>query len=444
MTIRGVALFLLIMSTPLNGILPILNIGELSRDGFFYASILYITAIMSAPSAWPKLVHVVKSTPEFLMVYVVVVLMSTLLNYFNIETNQYIDRSGWGRFVSSSAIFGYYFLLMKVILVHVRLDGYKKFYARAESAFIFLGVLLVLLSAFESLGWFFSPLAKILLAIRSSFVFDPEVSSFRLSGVSLEPSFNAFAMLSCMPFVYARRRTTGSRRSLLLLFGLVVCAVLSGSRTAYVGLFIFYAFLFVRNFTAGRSATSATIFLFTSLVFVAGLLLPLYAFDSIGGGTSVSNVTRSYLAAAAVEAGFDRIFGQGFGQVSFYVVQTIYSQLIYSWELRDYFYGARFGEFPPLFSWYARTLGEFGLLGYAVVAIAYARALRDNAAMSLRDARLEVGGAALLAYLLLGEFLAIGFSIDSVRVPQFWLAWTFMTIARTAVAETSPSEDQQR
>jgi hypothetical protein len=163
-------------------------------------------------------------------------------------------------------------------------------------------------------------------------------------------------------------------------------------------------------------------------MFVIGLVLPLIGFSMIEAGSPASNVTRAYLSTAAISAGLDSFWGQVFGQVTFHVVRQASSLIGYSWELTEFYYGTRYGVLPPLYSWYARSFGEFGITGYVLVGLGFSLVARRLFAIGHRTEGATARALLFLGAMFLFQFLAMALSIESLRVPQFWFAWIFIAL----------------
>jgi hypothetical protein len=422
------ALALLVFSLPFNGIRPILNIGELSMEGMFYASLLYF--VLVAPLVLRHFdfrdLGVLLSTQK---VYILLIAASFLVGVGFISANSYGDRHGLERYIFSAGTYGYYLAFFGLLAVQARKVGIPRFINWLTGPFVALGVFLAVLCTIEVVSWFAPDLSDALVALRSTFAVDSKLNPFRLSGISLEPSFNAFAMLLCVPWTVRKAMETGDRKYGLLAAWLLLLCVISGARTAYVGLaFMAVAYLLARGTLKRLLPAGLDGALLVVAAFVAGIAVPMIAFAHIGAASSVSNVSRSYLMNAATQAGFESPFGQGYGQVTFFVVQRMSAVIQYSWELIDFYRGSRYGVLPPLFSWYARTFGEFGLFGYAILGFGFALVAKRVFAIGHAATDGFTHQLFIVSSLLLAQFIAIGFSIESVRVPQYWFAWLSVSL----------------
>lgn len=427
---EALALYALVFALPFNGLRPILDIGELSGEGFFYGSLLYMAIVLPVllarrQSLFPALFSLVRLQS----VYIFCILLFSLLSIETILANDYGLRNGPERFGVSLLTYGYYLFLSTVVLAHALSIGAAPFIAALSRAFTALGFCLALYCSLEALSWFAAPVRTAMTGFRSLFAIDPEPTIFRLSGVSLEPSFNAFALMISVPWAVMRAVATKRRRYWALAAALTLLCAISGARTSYAGLaamaIVTFAYKGAWRRVLPHGWDGAV---FVMAMFAIGLILPLIGFSMIDAGSPTSNVTRAYIATAAINAGIESVWGQGFGQVSFFVVRKATALIQYSWELTDFYYGTRHGVLPPLYSWYARTFGEFGIAGYLLICAGFSRVAARFFDKGHRSEDLMARSLFFLGTLLLSQFLAMALSIESIRMPQFWFAWIVIAL----------------
>jgi len=335
------------------------------------------------------------------------------------------------RYVLSVMVFAYYFLLAVALYAHAQNAGVDRFLAWLTRAFTALATGLAALGVVEVISWTVTTIRPAWEAMRRIVAADATIAIGRLSGVSLEPSFNAFALLSCIPWllVFREKGTTLGSYKLLLVGAILALCLISGSRTALAGLAAMaIAYLltqrWARAFFHGGSAGPVLVI----GAFALGILVPIYAYLQIGPNESISNITRSFLMMGAIQGGWDQFWGQGFGQTGFFVVQVASSAVQYSWELLDFFAGERYGDLPPLFSWYARSFGEFGIVGYMLLCTSFAISLNALSKHAHKTTGLD-RRLPTISILIFAQFLGVAFSIESLRIPQYWLAWALISIA---------------
>lgn len=437
-------LVLLVLSIPLSGLGIDIGLGELQGEGSFYTSLLYIVsltvyAILGGYNGFASAAVYVRSQG----VYALLIGASFFASYSVITGNDVGFRTGVNRYFSSILTFQYYLCLGIALCVHAQALGFELFIRRLQYAFFGIGIFLVLVGFLEVASWFSGGILDALVQVRSVLYTSPSLTPFRLSGVSLEPSYNALALLSAAPWLVCRgyipfalfRKFIG-----LMLIGL---CLFSGSRTAYVGLAAMVAFGGLQIVArwiplAGR----ALFFTLVGSISLVGLAAPLMSYASLGSNSSVSDVTRSYLATSAIDAGWDRLLGQGYGQTSFYTLQHASSLSELSWELKAYHGGSRSHELPPVFSWYARSFAEFGPLGYAFLIGSFALFYSSALSTVLRKKAIGTSPAMMIS-LFSSQLFAAGFSIDSIRTPQYWLSFVLLSCVLT-FARLSPASPDKR
>lgn len=424
---------LLIFSIPFNGLIEIIPVGEFSGDGFFYMSLPFnaMMTFMVITKRKNLPVSVARPVAMALLFFISVFLLFSVINITRIFENATPLRSGVSKFILSYGAFLYYAFTFVLISVMASIMGTQQFVSLTVQSCCLSAAFMVIVSLFEVLGWFNSVARGALIGFRNIFTSQPIRIPFRISGVSYEPSFFGISMLLMMPWVaeYAKQKRNLSARMLFIF--LAFFCVISGSRTAVLGI---AAFLIIQvlmkspwrsafYITIGIPATSA----------VLGLLIPIIAFEHVDSFSSVSNVTRSFLTSRAVMLGIDNPFGVGFGQVPFYLVQQMDSSIRNSWELESWYSGSRAGELSPVFTWYGRTIGEIGIVGYALCTafISIKMFALAKYGKMLTDETLE----RMLFHVFSGYvaiFLAVGLSSDSYKFLPFW----FMILTYGLVMET--------
>lgn len=411
----------LIFSLPFNGLRPLLSAGELSGDGFFYVSMLFNSAMVLAivlnhiriPSS------VLRPMWYYLSFIFFIFLLTTGLNIDTVISNSTGSRNGLDRFASSLGVFLYYAITFSSIAAFAALKGREGFLRITAKVFFLSSTFMVLIAALEVAGWFNGAARSILVGFRSFFASFPERVLFRISGVSYEPSFYAISMLAALPWTIYYARIKHSRIAWSISVLLILFTSIGGSRTALVGLLTYTAVAVVAGMRGKLTPLLGAMITFIAMIL--GPLVPLYAYSAVWSFDSISNITRSFLSSRAVILGFENLLGVGFGQVQFYFNSMIESTVALSWELEGFFSGNLIGELPPIYSWYARTLGEVGLIPYLLLTIAATMATYRiyRQAHHFQQRSLE---AAIfrIAMGYSGIFLGIALSLDSYRFVPFW------------------------
>ncbi|GHA25419.1 hypothetical protein GCM10007989_21360 [Devosia pacifica] len=426
------AFTVMVLALPFNGVRPLVGFGELSQEGFFYASLLYLAAmlpIVATRLSFADLTPILR----WHWMYLGLILISLPVHLTMMLANDYGGRAGLSRYLLSLSTYAYFFGLAGVMMLHARVIGIDAFLKRARQAFFWLSVLLICVSSLEVIGWAL-PAAESAFGLLRKLATSAPAETGRLFGLSLEPSFNAFVLLLCLGFA-----TTAPEKRPLLATALIVFCLMSGARTAYFGLLAMaLGWLAVRGARRGIIPAGSYGFILVISAFSAGLVLPAFAPMLLGPDQPLSNITRAYLMNAAFETGLTSPIGQGFGQVGYAVVDKVGYAVEMSSELQRFYLGDRFGELPPLFSWYARTFGEFGPFGYILIALSIATAASRLFRIGQKSEDDEGQRLFALSVSLLMSFLAIGFSIGSVRVPHLWLAVVFASLCVAREYQKTP------
>lgn len=414
-------LYLMIYSIPFSGMRDIMPLGELSGEGFFYTSLLFMIV-----SIFHLLVFGVKNIQEFVRpfkfhsAYILIILLSFFLNFSSIFENYYGSRSGFSKFATSLLVLSYYMALSGFFVLLAKRIGYERFVSCVSTAFTHLSWAILLVSVLEVVGWYVLEVKSILTYFRSSYSLVASTTPFRISGFSMEPSFYAMSILTCIPWVFRsyvlqRRWYQGA-----LLFMLFALCILSGSRTAYVSIAFLVSIFISFWFRPLRSISTYTFPLLVMSLFVFGLIIPYYFGNNVSPHDSVSNITRSIIGAKSIDLGIENFLGVGFGQVPFHLPDMQEHSFSYSWELLNFFTGDRYGEAVPLYSWYARTFGEFGPIGYLIIMCYWVFiTIKFSPVSTGKLSEMDLNRMMGLSLLIL--FLSFGWSSDSLRSPSLWI-----------------------
>ena len=356
-----------------------------------------------------------------------ILLVPTLWNMASVVNNSTSLRGGLGKFAVSYFAVIYYCYTFFCISILSGFMGIEKFLAFSSKSFLYTSIFMIFIAAVEITSWYVAEVRSLFIGFRSIFAEFPERTLFRISGVSLEPSFFSFAILTAIPwtiFYYKRYR---SRLAMIVTILLVLICMVSGARTAYVGL----AGLF-SMWMLSRLRSSALPYLAAAVpasAMILGLIFPLAAYSMLSSFDSVSNITRTFLASRAVVIGIEHPFGVGFGQVPFFLAEKMNSYIKLSWELEAWHSGSRAGELMPIFSWYGRTIGEIGLFLYIFLSFILCRMVF---VISMNSLKFQNGSMGLAIFQMLfaywGVFLASGISSDSYRVLLIWFTMLISAI----------------
>ncbi len=413
----------LIFSIPFNGIKPLVPAGEFSGDGFFLASIpfnIIITLCIITAKKVP--LGTLRPMARFMAIVALIFFITSVWNIASILNNSTSLRSGIGKFFVSYGSYLYYSYTFLLIAALAGFMGLERFLRFSAVAFLVSGTFMAIVAAIEVVSWYDPSVQQGLTAFRGLFAEIPRRPIFRLSGVSFEPSFFSFAMLTAIPWVVFHHVRYRSLFALIIAVLLMFFCVVSGARTAYVGL----AGLLAMGFLARIRRSGAPFFTAATvpIAMVMGLIIPLVAYTMLDSFQNISNVSRTYLASRAVVVGLEHPFGVGFGQTSFHILKKASSLLRLSWELEAWYLGDRAGELPPVFSWYGRTIAEIGVISYILLAILGYKFMFGftKKGMKTRLKSLE-GELFRMSICYIGIFLAGAFSSDSYKFLPFWFSF---------------------
>ena len=224
------------------------------------------------------------------------------------------------RYVLSVMVFAYYFLLAVALYAHAQNAGVDRFLAWLTRAFTALATGLAALGVVEVISWTVTTIRPAWEAMRRIVAADATIAIGRLSGVSLEPSFNAFALLSCLPclLVFRGKGTSSGRYKMLLVWIILALCLISGSRTALAGLAAMaVAYLLTSLWARSLFGGGLSGMLLVFGAFALGIVIPILAYLQIGPNESISNITRSYLMMGAIQGGGNRSGGRGLAKQDF-------------------------------------------------------------------------------------------------------------------------------
>jgi len=423
---------ILVVATVFNDLMPLLPVGELSKDGFVYVLPFAILYFLRQPGqiAVPRVFFFLT------LAFLVVVILGVAINFSEIATTWYKGRSGMSRVITQG---------MAVALGPVVALMFFNFALRGTLPEISRGAWIALLvmsgvAVFEIASWVGIPgLSHIHQAL--SVIIHAETSDFygtRLRMTAFEASWAAVMLTFIFPFAI----TQGSGRRVALVAGIVVVLILLlQSRTAMLVisvqmmLFLLGFFRHRKDFmvhaaTVGGLAVLTMMMIpsiQTSVLEKGGNLIRYGSMDGLidptpGVSENVSNVTR----LAAVRAGLSMfeekpLLGVGLGQYGFHYPYHIRAEDLRSWEVQNYATAADTeNSWPPAYSLHVRMLAETGSLGYLLwLAMIVPLLLRS---LSQSTGATYAGRLHLAVAMTLTGWLMLGASIDSFRFFGGWIA----------------------
>ncbi|WP_353402565.1 hypothetical protein [Pseudophaeobacter arcticus] len=427
-----------ILATLVNGLSGPIPINELGLELWTYVAAVFMAAV------WWMVLRRGKAhapiTKNFFRIqafFLILLVVSLALNFGDILSGYTNGTSAVLKFLAASIVYGYSLLFALSISVLIDREGIEGGLDKLARVFVVLAWVAIVVGAFEIATWFAPELRRAFISFRGIYSIRPAGEFLRLNGLSYEPSFFSAVQLCAFPWVVydlQRRRLARNYLLIVLLLGL---SYVSGSRTHLIGSGVLLTSIFIMG--AGRWGRRTQQVATTGLVlsfFVLGPALPAIILNQLSVGSSVSDITRATLAGEAIEAGFNNPLGLGFGQSNAAAVAGLDGGGFPSWELDSYFNGENGDDLPPVYSWFARAIAEFGIIGYGAIAISacfgivrcVGKAARQKATRPL----------VLLLILNVAAFFAIGVSTETYRFFALWgamiVAACIKTISRSEIS----------
>lgn len=362
--------------------------------------------------------------------------LSFAANFITIKDSMLFGRSGMDKFISSTILVIYGFLIAYVTYFISAQHPWDRLIIKplAVSVAICAGF-----SFFEMAGRVSGGMASLFALISAPVYGSFEILEWdtRLRSVAFEPPDFANTAGYIWPWLLgAVLSTTGSKRlGLAAAWGaLNVMIILSEARTSLVmmsgllGVFAVLWFVFLPKQEKGDpEKLLMPLTLFFVLVVPTALFLFVFYFDAlvatVVADDNVSNLSRLASMTAAFRMFADNpFFGLGFGQFGFHVVEYMPSWGYYSPEIRAWLFGN--GEFwPAVYSVYARFAADMGIVGVTVwmgIWLWLARKMLIET-MRYRQRTGDIPYAAFPLILSCFGVLLAGVPSDSVRSPMIWI-----------------------
>ncbi|CAM3343389.1 O-antigen ligase family protein [Paracoccus nototheniae] len=425
-------IIILIVATIFNDLMPLLPVGELSKDGFVYVLPLAILYFLVQPShlAIPRTFFILT------LAFMLVIILGVVDNFSEISTVWFKGRSGMSRVITQAMAVA---LGPLVVLMFFNFAIRGGLPAISQGAWIAL-LLMSGVALFEVGSWMNLPgLTQGYEAM--SVVIHAETSEFyadRLRATAFESSWAAVMLTFIFPFAI----TQGSGRRVALVTVLViVLIVLAQSRTAMLVIaiqMILFMLGYFRHrkdfFIHGATVAGLAIMVMMMIPDVQKSVLEkgsnLVRYGSMDGlidptpgvSENVSNVTR----LAAIRAGLSMfegkpVLGVGLGQYGFHYPNHIRAEDLRSWEVQSYATAADKGlSWPPAYSLHVRMLAETGFLGYLIWLAMIVPVLLRSALQASGSS--YAGRLHLAVAMTLTGWLMLGASIDSFRFFGGWIA----------------------
>jgi len=428
---------------PFTGVWGIPVLGELKNElsaflfvlalAFSFFPLLTLNGSRQKPTFF--LTHVY-GLPVIALLMLSVIAISFAANLPTIMDSVFQERTGLGKFATSTGLVVYGFAL--ALLTYV-LAGKKSWDKLILEPMAISVMLCAGFSFFEILGQSSSMMNSVhhaLSAIVHSGVTLQEWDT-RLHSVAAEPPNFANSagyiwpwLLAAMQFSQGPRRLTFAALWVTL-SGMIV---LSEARTSLVvisGLFVVFCALRWIYLPMKQGQDPERNIPFANVMFLL-VLLPLFLYVGLHAddmvravvtGDRVSNLSRLASMTAAMRMfGEHPIFGFGFGQYGFHVTTYMPSWGYLSYEIREWLNGAS-DYWPAVFSVYCRLGADLGILGILMwigIWLGLARAVLF-ATLAHRKATGELPFASYPLIMSCFCVLLAGIPNDSLRAPMIWI-----------------------
>jgi len=375
--------------------------------------------------------------PKIFIFMITIIIISFIANFVEIKDSYFQGRAGIEKFISSTFMIFYGFCLAYLTYF---ISAGKKWEELIIKPMVISVALCALFSIFEiGSRWYgvFDGTYHFLINI----LYDSKVPALewdmRLRSVAFEPPDFANTAGYIWPWLLAGIMfAKGAWRNVLIVtfFTLNVMLVLSDSRTSLVvvaGLaFIFFLLrtVFLPKHHLGNPEKMVLPFtLVCLLVMPAVITVFVYYFDniifSVISGERSSNISRlASITAAFRMFAAHPIFGFGFGQYAFHMIDYMPFWGYYSPEVRMWLLEAE-RYWPSVYSIYGRLLADMGMLGlimWVSIWLWLARAILVTT-LAYRKITKDLPFAAYPLIMSCFGVLLAGVPCDSLRAPMIWI-----------------------
>lgn len=450
-------LFILgVVAIPFNDFFPVLPLGEMKSELSAYVffavigllCVTYLRGGTESASAHP-LPPVVVSQPfaKMAVALFLVIGISFLANFPAMFGSSYHGRYPMEKFLTSIGTLSYGFIL--AYTTYILSKHYQWHELVIWPVAISIGICSVV-AVIEMLAWMnvgfdriYGIIDKIvhysvnrdaiLRLLEASYL--ESAGSYRAQSICFEPPALANFAGFAWPWAYAGIYSAPPRHRYRYKILWLLCTVLilaANSRTSLVLLFgNILALILLHNVYLPRRPKHHKLRSMVSLGLLMGTIGAVLAFFlnterltyHILHGDSVSNLSRFSMMTAAFKMFLKSpVWGYGFGQFGFHVVDNVPSWGYYSWEVRRWL-SQKTVTWPPVFSVYARFGAELGILG-VVTWIGIWYTLARTVWRVTFAYQLKTGELLPMSFpLIMGCYttLLAGIPMDSLRTPMIWI-----------------------
>lgn len=436
-----------IIAIPFNDFYPLLPLGEMKYElsAYFFLATMGLLVIARLYAPQKNRQTATQPLPQITALFFAVILISMIMNFRALSGGEYHGRTPMEKFLTSTATLAYGFAVAATSYELARRYNWHGLVIFPVA--VSVGICSVV-AVFEILSWTGGAFEKLYVYIYMATHLDASSGSAapladfflpnRARSICFEPPSLANFAGFAWPWTYAGTFTAPRKHKYIYMLMWLMCTVLilvANSRTSLVLLLgnivtlLLVRYIYLPPRPQSHQIRRATSFLLIMATLVAVLVFFIGAnklTDTIIRGTSVSNISRW----ATITAGFrmflqSPIWGHGFGQFGFHILDTMPSWGYLSWEIRQWLTGPRAFEFwPSSFSIYARFAAELGILGIAAWIGIWVYLARTVWRVTFAY-QLKTGKLLKISYpIIMSCYCALmsGIPLDSLRTPMMWVS----------------------
>ena len=414
-------------------------LGKLGHDGAFYPLLLGVVIWMLHGFIYKEKLSLPKNISFRLMIMMIGwVLFSSLINFNNIVYVAFQGKTGLDRFVLQFFLLVFYCIIpLYIYNVGRKINDIDSFVKKGINIALVLSAIYIALE----FGFFFkvSYLSDALIFVNGLFRGD-ELTYFKIRGLAGEASLFGFWLAFVLPFILSYLFLEKNKKYWLALVVVLLGAVGSYSRTVYVvalvEIFLFLCLFFKEIVSDIKSiirhlCVVAIMVGFLIIVFGdnVGLLADydiLQIFESLIGTGSEGNI-QDFSNAARYGSQWAAwnvflmapIFGVGWGQEGFYMVDFFPQWSWISPEVQEWAVNGHGNSLPSAFNVFIRFLACSGFIGALLWGLIWIFECYELIKKHGHDAEVKKGK--VIAVVIMGIIFLWG-SADQVRFFGMWIA----------------------
>lgn len=444
--------WLVLILIPFSSTKAFLPLGELEND--IAAQLAIFSSLLFFFTLAFKNRHslILNKNYLLLLLLICVFFIGYFLNLNSIAVNTLKGKKGNIRFITQTGIY----ITYAIFILHYFYNYIKTyntdFFLKRCSSVISIVFYITCFYAFIEIAYGiynFQPFGKIYALLNQVFLKEKSQSwnLGRISGITQEPPFLAMYLIFVNPFVTLRLINSRSILRFIPIILLAICAIYSGSRTAFIvlsfqtGVLLFFSYR-KKLFRIRVIELITLVCLLITFVFIVYnkqvIQKTKHSLESVYNKTdnnkhSVSNITRWGTQKAALKVWQKHAFwGVGIGQQGFYLIKEYNSgDVEKSWELK-YYKDPHKELWPPGYSMVTRLLSETGIIGFLIFTIFNVIVICKLISIFLKSSDLD-SLSVLVVITGLSGFLVNYLQFDSFRLIGYWffIAWSFVIFKRS-------------